>query len=238
VSNPFESKGPDFENEALKTVDSSWDSPFHTLGKGATQAAPGNHKHPDLEKDIDDAEAAAKAYADAQDAAHVAALDPHPQYAEDTEVTDLFDILEAMGQVDSYYDGDVTRTLVYDANGNHQNVSPALAYPWTNPLNRKVLIRVDLSAFFYVPDGAQTNYARVEAASDPNAVMKALTTFRADHSFSTTQLWDTVANAYAMYEVEAGATISLRVVGYAGGQTVQAYMKFIRITTVILGIVA
>ena len=42
---PFE---PTFnvENEARKTVDSSWDSPFHTIGTGATQAAAGNHKHP------------------------------------------------------------------------------------------------------------------------------------------------------------------------------------------------
>lgn len=33
------------ENEARKTVDISWDSPFHTIGKGPTQAAAGNHKH-------------------------------------------------------------------------------------------------------------------------------------------------------------------------------------------------
>lgn len=43
---PFNiSSGVNVESEARKIVDSSWDSPFHTLGKGATQAAPGNHKH-------------------------------------------------------------------------------------------------------------------------------------------------------------------------------------------------
>lgn len=48
MSNPFEVNSQnDVENEARKTVDSSWDSPFHTLGKGATQAAPGNHNHPE-----------------------------------------------------------------------------------------------------------------------------------------------------------------------------------------------
>jgi hypothetical protein len=43
---PFESTKESIENEARKTADSSWDSPFHTIGKGATQAAPGNHTHP------------------------------------------------------------------------------------------------------------------------------------------------------------------------------------------------
>jgi len=42
---PFQSFKDDIENEARKTADSSWDSPFHTLGSGATQAASGNHKH-------------------------------------------------------------------------------------------------------------------------------------------------------------------------------------------------
>lgn len=32
-------------NEILGNTDSSWDSPYHTLGKGPTQAAAGNHKH-------------------------------------------------------------------------------------------------------------------------------------------------------------------------------------------------
>ena len=46
MSSPFENTSQlNVENEARKTVDTSWDSPFHTLGKGATQAAPGNHKH-------------------------------------------------------------------------------------------------------------------------------------------------------------------------------------------------
>jgi hypothetical protein len=40
-----QTSGINVENEARKTADSSWDSPFHTLGKGATQAAPGTHRH-------------------------------------------------------------------------------------------------------------------------------------------------------------------------------------------------
>jgi hypothetical protein len=45
---PFETSASNLDNDARKTADQSWDSPFHTLGKGATQAAPGNHKHTDL----------------------------------------------------------------------------------------------------------------------------------------------------------------------------------------------
>lgn len=39
------SKNISVENEARKTVDISWDSPFHTIGKGSTQAASGSHRH-------------------------------------------------------------------------------------------------------------------------------------------------------------------------------------------------
>lgn len=45
MPDPFYSDKEDIENQARKTADSSWDSPFHTLGRGATQAAPGNHLH-------------------------------------------------------------------------------------------------------------------------------------------------------------------------------------------------
>lgn len=33
------------EADVSNKTDISWDGPFHTLGKGSTQAAPGNHKH-------------------------------------------------------------------------------------------------------------------------------------------------------------------------------------------------
>lgn len=38
---------PRVKNQVVDT-DLSWDTPHHTLGRGRTQAAPGNHTHEDL----------------------------------------------------------------------------------------------------------------------------------------------------------------------------------------------
>lgn len=42
---PFDVETKDHVNQEARDTDLNWSSPHHTLGKGVTQAAPGNHTH-------------------------------------------------------------------------------------------------------------------------------------------------------------------------------------------------
>lgn len=141
-------------------------------------------------------------------------------------------LLLAMGDYDPAY-----TNVRHDLNnvGTAEDVSPAFALSWTNPLDRDVIVKSAAYGYMYVEPGSGTTYLQVKPTETGDVTQLNNMIHRANIPEGATSLNYSSFYCFTYVRVAAGATADLRLWGRRTAAP-DAYVQYVKIDAMIVGL--